>query len=157
VLGELLIRGVEIGFVAQCPSHAALQVVRYHGVGHAAEVRQRADVGAQPVGRGLRPASLRVGVVRATEHGDEDLRFAYLARPAIDDRDGVARVVDEEFIAGCVHGPEHELLRRAPAPIAIAERRVLQSLRVPRSVLLPQQQPCDTAAAELGVHGGVVG
>ncbi len=75
-------------------------VVRHQQRRHAVDRRQGADVGADPVGKPLRPRRLRIGEVRGTEHGDEDLRRPPLAGEAVDHhRHAVARVVDEQFVA----------------------------------------------------------
>jgi hypothetical protein len=43
---------------------------------------------------------LGVGVVRGTEHGDEDVRIAHFTGIGIDDRNGGTGVVDEQLVAG---------------------------------------------------------
>jgi hypothetical protein len=57
---------------------------------------------ANPIGQRLRPGGLGVGVVRRAKDGDEDLGWPHLASLAILDRHGLARIIDEEFLAGPV-------------------------------------------------------
>ena len=50
-----------------------------------------------------RPGRLGVGVAGRAQHGDEQLGAADLAGGRIDDRHGVAAVVDEQLVPGAVH------------------------------------------------------
>jgi hypothetical protein len=97
-------------------------------------------MGTEPVGKGLRPGGFGVRVVRATEHGDEDLCRSSLAGIPIQDRYALACVVDEEFLAGRMVLPQHQFLARQPSPVLIAEHAVLPALGRGALVLLPQQK-----------------
>ena len=55
---------------------------------------------ADPVRQALRPGRLRVGEIGRARHGDEDLSLAHDTGCRIDDRDLLAREVDEGLVAG---------------------------------------------------------
>ena len=59
-------------------------------------------MGADPVFEPLGPGRLGVGVVGRPENGHEDLGLADLSRLPVDDRHGVAGVIDEHPLAGLV-------------------------------------------------------
>ena len=153
VAGQVLVGRVGVRLVAAGPAHRALQVVRHHQLGHAAEeARRRARASAHPVGQALRPGRLGVGVVRRAQHGDEDLRLAHLAGGAVDDRHRVPGVVDEQLLAGAVLLAHHHVEAPGPGPVALAEPAVLKPVRVDGLVLLPQQRQRHALAPQLPVH-----
>lgn len=136
---KILVAGIEVGLVAAGLGDARLEMVRDDGGGHAAEVFQGAHVGADPVGDTLRPRRLAVGVIRESQHGDEDLRTPNLARRRIDHLHGLAGVIDEELVARRVRLAQHGVLRADPGPVQIAEAAVAVAVLARRPVLLPQQ------------------
>jgi len=78
-----------------------LGVVGHHQRRYAADRREGANMGADPVGEPLRPRRLRVGEARCAEHGDEDLRRSALTGQAVDHhRHAIAGIVDEQLVAG---------------------------------------------------------
>src|SRR6185503_16265681 len=117
------------------------------GAGRGAEILQRPHVRSEPVRRTLCPGCLRVRVVGAAQHGDENLRGASLTGMPVRDRCSLAGVVDEQLVAGQMILAQRHLLGRKPAPVLIAEDAVLPALRMSRLVLLPQQQTCDAATS----------
>ena len=79
---------------------------------------ERAHMGVDPVGECLRPARVREGEARGAEHGDEDLRHAdFPGEPVNDDRDPVARVIDEQPLARRVRLPHRRRQLRFKAAI----------------------------------------
>ncbi len=109
VLSKVLVARVELRLVAVGARDGALQVVGHDGSRCAADELQRPHVAAQPVGQRLRPGGFGVGVVRAAEHRDEDLRGARLAAVPINDRYRLPGVVDEELLAGRMVLSQHQL------------------------------------------------
>ena len=99
---------------------------------HAADEGQGADVAGDPVRALLRPRRLGVGVVRRAEHGDEQLDLDDLAAVGVDQAGPLARVVDEELIAGQVLLPHRQVALAQPRPVVLAELAVA----VPVGVLL---------------------
>lgn len=107
------------------------------------EERKRTDMRAEPIGQCLRTACFRVGVAGAAEHRDEDLRLADL-----DHLGGLVCVVDAALrdarnaspVGGAQEGTE-----------VIAERAVLQAVRMLGFVFLPQQQPCYAKPRQLSL------
>ena len=81
---------------------AAAQVVGYQDLLCAAKKSEATGVRAQPVGQFLRPGGLGDGVAGRAEHGDEDLGLADLAGSPINDRHGLAGIIDKQLFAGTV-------------------------------------------------------
>ena len=78
VVGQILIGAIDAGLVARRLGDAGLEIVADHRLRHAANRGERIDMRADPIGKPLRPARLRVGVVRGAERGDEDVRRSHL-------------------------------------------------------------------------------
>src|SRR5690606_30354857 len=123
----------------------------------AAEELECPHVRAQPVGKRLREGRFRVGVVRAAEHSNEDLRLADLTGAAVDHADGMACVIDEALLSSTMFKAQQRLGCVRKRSEVIAERAVLQSVGVLRLVLLPQQQARDARASELTLQVREVG
>ena len=75
-----------------------------------------------------------------TEHRHEDLRLADLAAGAIDHFGSLARVVDEALVSGTALKAHHWLGGVQEGTEVIAERAVLQTVRMLGFILLPQPQ-----------------
>lgn len=91
-----------------------------------------------PVRQPLRPRRFRVCQVRRAQHGHENLRQAHLAGRRIDNRDTLARVVDERLVPshmGLPHGWRQTTLEAA---IQLAEPTVAIPFQVNRLIFLPQ-------------------
>ena len=157
VLGEVLVARVEVRLVATGAADAALQVVGHDRLRHAADVLERADVRAEPVGDRLGQARLDVGEVARAEGRDEDLRGLHLAAAAVDDVHREPRVVDEQLLARRMLEAHHRVLPAEPGLVVAAERAVLAAVGVAGLVLLPQQHPRHALAGELGMDRGEVG
>jgi hypothetical protein len=54
-------------------------------------------MGLDPIGEPLRPACPGEREARRAENGDEDLRHAHFAGQAVNNRDAVTRIIDEEL------------------------------------------------------------
>lgn len=96
---------------------------------------------AKPIGECLRPACFDIGVVRAAECRNEDLRMADLTAGAVDHFGSLARVVDEALISGTMLKTHYRLSGVQEGTEVIAERAVLQAVGMLGFVLLPQQLP----------------
>ncbi len=87
------------------PHHGALEIIRDDEFSDPAEELEGPLVSGNPVRERLCPCGLTVGVVRRTEHRDEDLGLAQLARSGIDHGHRLPGIVDEELLAGAVGLP----------------------------------------------------
>ena len=94
---------ISLGFIAARALDRALQVIGHQECRHSTHEFEGAKVRADPVGQRLRPTRLGIGVVRCAEHGDEDLGWAQLPGSGIDNRHGLAAIVEKELFAGKVH------------------------------------------------------
>ena len=151
--GALQLRRVSVRFA----DHGA-GVVGDDQLGHAADETQRPPQRPQPVGLRLRGRGAGEGVVRGPEHGHEDLRPRNLAGLGVDDRHRVARVVDEELLAGAVHLAHRALEALGEVPVEVAEARILVGRPGRRlDVLLPQQCEGDVLALEPLMDAGEIG
>ena len=75
--------------------YAALDIIGHGGHRDPAQELERLHVRLEPVGQRLGARGTRIRVVRAAEHGDENLRRLHFATVAIDDGNGVTGVIDE--------------------------------------------------------------
>jgi predicted secreted protein len=88
-------------------------------------IAARVPTCADPVGKPQRPRRLRISEVRGAKHGDEDLCRPPLAGEAVDHhRHAVARVVDEQFVAGRVRLAHRHRQATLPSAVELAEARV---------------------------------
>ena len=83
----------------------AFKLFAHHGAGHAANVRERIDVGADPLRQRFAPARLGIGVVGCPQHRDEDVGAALLTGRRVEHRHRGARPIDEQLLAGSVRLP----------------------------------------------------
>src|SRR3989344_1979913 len=102
---------------------------------------------ASPARQLLRPGGLGKGVAGRAENGDEDLRLADLAGSPINDRYGLAGVIDEQLFAGTVLLAHDHVDLGGPEAVVLAEPAVLEALRVGESVFLPKQGQSYAGAA----------
>jgi hypothetical protein len=99
MLGQVLVSGVQIGFVATGVLDASFEIVRDDDLGHTAEEGEHTDVGANPVGQCLALVGLSVGVVAGAQDADEDLGWVDLAGVRIANGHRLTSVVDKDFLA----------------------------------------------------------
>ena len=106
-------------------------------------------MGTDPVRQRLRPCRLRVGVTGCAENRHEDFCLTDLACRRIDDGDLLARVVDENLVAGDMFLAHRR--RKTPLETAIqfTETAVAVTVGVNRPVLLPQNEQRDAGLLEL--------
>ncbi len=135
------------------PHHTALEIIRDDEFRDPAEEVEGTLMGRNPVRQRLRPGSLGIGVVRRTQHGDEDLGLAQLAGDGIDYRRGLPGIVDEELLAGAVGLPHDDVELLTPGTVVVTEPGVLVAAGVQRLVLKPQQVQRDGLGAfEFTMH-----
>src|SRR5215212_1830607 len=96
-------------------------------------------MGADPVGESLRPGGFGIGVAAGAEHRDEDGGGPHFAGGRIVNRDRVAGVVDEEFLACAMLVAEHDILSLEPTAVQAAVAAVAVAVRLPPAVFLPEQ------------------
>jgi hypothetical protein len=149
VIGQLLIGAIDARLIARRPRDAGLEIVRHQRPRHPADRRKGMDMRRDPVCQRLAPARLRVGEVRSPKRSHEDMRPPLLTACRVGQRDGVARPVDEQLVAGHMRLPHRR--RKAPAPrtVAFAEPAVGAALRMFDAILLPQQHQRHAATLEL--------
>ena len=105
------------------------------------------NVRCDPVRQALGKGRLGIGVVRGTEHGDEYLRGVHLAGEPVDDLHSVARIVDEQLLAGDMDLAQGRLEAARPFLVPLAEPRIAEAIGVGVAVLLPQQHQRDARTA----------
>ncbi|MNN07898.1 hypothetical protein D3C81_1207340 [compost metagenome] len=147
MLGQVAVTGVDIGLVTVRFGDAAAQIVRYQDLRCAAEKSKTASMRAQPVRQFLRPSGFCKGVARRSKHGNEDLRLADFAGSPVNDRHGLACVVDEQLFSGSMLLAHDHIDLGGPKAIVLAEPAVLEALRMAESILLPEQGQRHTGAA----------
>ena len=74
-----------------------------------------------PIRQHLAPRRVGIREARGAERGDEDLRRVDLAGMAVDDLDGLPRVVDEQLLAGDMDLAKRRLEAAGPGPVPVAE------------------------------------
>ncbi|CAB3774443.1 hypothetical protein LMG29542_07820 [Paraburkholderia humisilvae] len=94
---------------------------------------------ADPVFELLGPGDFGICVVRCARRRDEQLRLANLAGVRINDAQPVARVVDEQLLAGRVCLVKLDRQGRRPALVVLAEPAVAITFGLLGLVLVPQQ------------------
>src|SRR5436190_3722921 len=95
MLRKVLIAAIDAGLVARRLGDADPEIVAYYRLRYAADRREGVDVSGYPVGKPLRPARFRIGVVGRTERGDEDVSGTFSIRYLIEHRHRVAGVIDK--------------------------------------------------------------
>jgi hypothetical protein len=114
-------------------------------------------VHADPVGQALAWASLGVCIVRGPHRRDEQLHGVGFAGDGIDYVDGVAGEIDEYLLSadvGLAHARAGTLL---PGLEGRAKPGIAKAVGIGGAILLPQQQACHTAAAQLLLHVSPIG
>src|SRR5712692_762101 len=136
---HLLVRSLEERLVPTGNGDAALQLVRHHRRRHTLEVRESVDVALNEIDAALGAGCLGEGVIRGTEHGDEELNLDALTGLRVHDGRLLPRVVDKELLAGPVHLAHREPMLCQPVSKVLAELAVPVTVRVLLKVLEVQQ------------------
>ena len=108
---------------------------------------------ADPIGERLRPSRLGVGIARRAKDGDEDLGRPQFAGLPVLNRHGLARVIDEEFLARPMLLPQTPIQGGPPGAIEIAKTAVLIAVGMLRLILLPEQRQGDALPRQFLMHG----
>jgi hypothetical protein len=143
-VGPVDLRVVERGLF-----DGALQIVGDDEPRQAAAEPEQAHMRADPVRQPLRPAGLRIGVVRSTEHGDEDLGRPHLAGDRIDDGDLLAGVIDEQLVAGDVVLPHGRCQAMLEVTVELAEAAVAVPVGMASAVFFPEHHEVDAWSLHL--------
>src|SRR5205814_10411602 len=130
ILRLIMLSAHESEFVARRLGYAGTEIVAHHRLRYAADRRKGIDVGGDPIGKPLRPARFRVGVVRRPERGDEDVSGTFRIRYLIEHRHCVAGVIDEQPRSGRVRLTHRRRDGLAPFAIEIAETTVTVAVRL---------------------------
>ena len=151
-VGPIDLRLVEAGL-----DDGGLGVVRHDEFGDAADRLEGANVGVDPVRQRLRPARLGEGEARRPQNGDENLRHADFAGQPVDDHgDAVARVIDEQPLAGGVRLPHCHRQRLLEGSIELAKPGVAVAARVRGDVFVPEDQQGDVLALQFAMHAAPI-
>ena len=94
---------------------------------------------------------------RGPEDGDEELDLEDLAGGRVDELRLLARVIDEELVAGAVDLAHGQAPALEPAAVEVAEPRVAITVGMPLQALEVEQLQGDARPAALGVDPGAVG
>lgn len=142
------VAAVDLRIVTAGLDHRDLRIVGNEQRRRAAECLQRVHMAADPVRQRLAPARLRIGQARRAKHRHEEMRLSRLASQPIDDhRHRVARIVDEQLVAGgMVLSHRHRQTCR-PAPVKIAEAAIAIAVRVTRDIFV--QRICSVTCLRL--------
>jgi hypothetical protein len=114
VLRQLRVRRIDLRVVAIRTADGAAQLVGHRHLGHTAEEFQRAHRRRAEILQPLRPRRLRECVVQGAQHRDEELDLDRLARLRRPDPWLLARVIDEDLLAGAVHLAHRQVIARSP-------------------------------------------
>lgn len=146
VLGQRLIRGVELRLIPASLGDPAFEIVGDHDLGHATEEGEGPDMRGRPVRQRLCPGRLGIGIVGGPQHGDEDLRLA--ERPGVPGahRHGLPRIIDEQLLARPMLLAQTPIQGLEPDAIPVAEAAVLVAVGMLVLILLPQQGEGDPLA-----------
>src|SRR6266540_4843300 len=147
VLREVFVGALDAGLVATRDGDAALELVGDHDLGDAAEEGEGALVAADPVGDLFGARGFSVGVVGCPQHGDEELDLDDLAGRGIDDRGLLARVVDEQLLAGAMDLPHRQAAVLQPPAVDLAVLRVPVPVWVLLEILEVEQLQRDAGLA----------
>ncbi len=150
--GEIGIGPVDHRLVKASPGDASLQIVAHRLPGGAAEIGKCPNMRGDPIRQALAEAGLGVGVVRGAEHGDKYLRNEHFAGEPIGHLHGVARIVDEQLLAGDMDLAQGRLEAASPFLVAFAEPRIAEAVGVCAAILLPQQHQRDVRASQLAMY-----
>src|SRR5208337_4465628 len=95
--------------------------------------------------------------LEAPKHGDEDLRHAdFPGEPVNDDRDPVARVIDEQPFARRVRLPHRRRQLCFKTAIEFAKPRIAVTAGVGRDIFVPDDQQSDVLALQLSMDRGPI-
>ena len=98
VLGQVLVRGVQVWLIATGVFNACFEVVWDNDLRYAAYGSKKADVCADSVGQVLTPVGLGISVVAGTQYADNCLSLSDLAGVTGDDGDCLTSIVHEDFL-----------------------------------------------------------
>jgi len=151
------IGAVDLGIVETGLDDGGLGIVRYQQMRNTADRLQGADMGVDPVGERLRPARMREREARRAQHGDEDLRVPDFASQPVDhDRHAIARVIDEQPLAGRMRLSHRRRQLRFKAAIEFAKPRIAVTARVGGDIFIPDDQQRNMLALQFPVDRGPI-
>jgi hypothetical protein len=96
-------------------------------------------------------------VAGSAQHGDDERRLLHLAAGAIDHREAVARIIDQELCTSAVVLSHDESTRAGPGAIRLTKPTVRAALWRGGLVCLPEQEQGAPFAFEFAMARGPVG
>jgi len=157
VLREVVVGPLHPRLIAAGDDAPALELIGHDRLGDAAEELEGPLVAGDPVRDLLGARRFRVRVVGGAQHGDEELDLAHLAGGRVDDPWLLARVVDEQLLAGAMDLAHRQAAAPEPAAVALAELGVAVAVRMLLEIFEMEQLEGDPGLAPLGVQVGAVG
>jgi hypothetical protein len=117
--------------------HAALKIIGHQEPWNGAPEPKHPHMRSDPIRQTLCPGRFRVGEAGRAQHRDEDFCLAHHTGCWIDDRDLLARVVDENLVASDVVLPHagRQLALELAEQFAVAAVRVAFRMNCP--IFLP--------------------
>jgi hypothetical protein len=156
---HFLVRTLQFGLVAVGFRHSDSGIVRHQNCRRMSIERQHPHVATEPVRERGGARRLRIRVATRPESADKDRGAVRLLAARAVNRNGGARVIDEQLLAGIVTLAHRALQPPHPMPIPFAVRAVAQRQRPVRGVIfVPQQlQRHMLMALQFRVDRGAVG
>ena len=134
---HLLVGRVQGRFIAAGSGDPTFEVIGNDTGGDGVEIAKSPDMGADPVGQGLTPGGLGIGVITGAQHGHKHLSVPNLTGSSVHDGERLAAVVNKQLIAGPVLLAHGKIQLATPLPEQFAELAVLVAGWLPLLVLLP--------------------
>lgn len=148
---HLRIGAIDLRVVEASLDDGDLGIVRHKQPRHPADRRKRMRVSADPIGEPLCPRRLRIGEVRRTHDGNEDLCLSDLSGQPIRDGNAVPGIIDEQLVTADVALTHRHRQPTFPAAVELAEARVAVAVRVALDVLIPQDRKRHVFALEFAM------
>ena len=103
--GHFFVGPIDAWLIPARLGHTGLQIVRHYDLGYAPHKLEGAHVRTDPIGQSLGQARFGIGIATGAQHGDKQSRLPHLPGDGAIDGNGVAGIVDKQFLAGPVFVP----------------------------------------------------
>ena len=149
VLGQHLIRGVELRLIPAGLGDPAFEIVGHDDLRHPAKEGKGPNMRGCPVRQRLGPGRLGIGIVGGAQHRHEDLRLAERPGVPVAHRHRLSRIIDEQLLARPMFVAQTAIQGLEPDAISVTEAAVLVAVGMCGLIFLPQQGQGDPLAGEL--------
>ena len=151
VLRQIVVGGIDVGFITARVLDASLEVVWNQYLGHTTEEGESSHVTTGPIGKILAPLCFGIGVVAGAKSCHKDLRLSDLSGLRIDHGDCLARVIYEKLLPGFVGLAHRRIQALGPPAVEFTKLAVFVTVGVGFSIFEPQQAQGHTLASKLCV------